>query len=75
MLFVLLQGTGRYAVYVANYARGNIGPHVLIEMDEAASDASRGVIALSDVAAEAGVRKLTGQTSSCNVVLWVWTLR
>ncbi|KAF6739120.1 Cartilage acidic protein 1 [Oryzias melastigma] len=54
------KGTGRYAVYVANYARGNVGPHVLIEMDEAASDASRGVIALSDVAAEAGVRKLTG---------------
>uniref|UniRef100_A0A3P9K9E3 Cartilage acidic protein 1a n=1 Tax=Oryzias latipes TaxID=8090 RepID=A0A3P9K9E3_ORYLA len=54
------KGTGRYAVYVSNYARGSVGPHVLLEMDEAASDVSRGVIALSDVAAEAGVRKLTG---------------
>ncbi|XP_056892545.1 cartilage acidic protein 1a isoform X1 [Takifugu flavidus] len=54
------KGTGRYSVYVANYARGNIGPHVLLEMDEAASDVTRGVVALSDVAATAGVNKLTG---------------
>uniref|UniRef100_A0A1A7ZZF7 Cartilage acidic protein 1a n=1 Tax=Nothobranchius furzeri TaxID=105023 RepID=A0A1A7ZZF7_NOTFU len=53
-------GTGRYAVYVANYAQGRVGPHALLEMDEAASDVSRGVIALSDVAAAAGVNKLTG---------------
>lgn len=46
---------------MANYARGNVGPHVLLEMDEAASDVSEGVVALSDVAAEAGVNKLTGQ--------------
>nr|XP_057921489.1 cartilage acidic protein 1a [Doryrhamphus excisus]XP_057921490.1 cartilage acidic protein 1a [Doryrhamphus excisus] len=54
------KGTGRYAVYVANYASGNIGPHALLEMDEAASDVANGVIALSDVAATAGVNKLTG---------------
>lgn len=50
---------------MANYARGGVGAHVLLEMDEAASDVSRGIVALSDVAAEAGVNKLTGQ--------WVWT--
>jgi len=54
------KGTGRYSVYVANYASGNVGPHALLEMDEAASDLTKGVIALSDVAAEAGVNKYTG---------------
>lgn len=56
-----LQGTGRYSIYVANYASGNIGPHSLLEMDEDASDVTRGIVALSDVAAEAGVNKLTGE--------------
>lgn len=51
-------------MYVANYASGNIGPHALLEMDEAASNVREGVIALSDVAAEAGVNKLTGQEGS-----------
>lgn len=46
---------------MANYAKGNVGPHVLLEMDEAASDVTRGIVALSDVAAQAGVNKLTGQ--------------
>ncbi|KAJ4945218.1 hypothetical protein JOQ06_013753 [Pogonophryne albipinna] len=54
------KGTGRYSIYVANYASGSVGPHSLLEMDEAASDVSKGIIALSDVAAEAGVNKLTG---------------
>ncbi|XP_076584461.1 cartilage acidic protein 1a isoform X2 [Chaetodon auriga] len=54
------KGTGRYSVYVANYASGNVGPHALLEMDEAASDVTRGIVALSDVAAEAGVNKFTG---------------
>uniref|UniRef100_A0A8C9WTS9 Cartilage acidic protein 1a n=1 Tax=Sander lucioperca TaxID=283035 RepID=A0A8C9WTS9_SANLU len=54
------KGTGRYSVYVANYASGNVGPHALLEMDEAASDITKGIIALSDVAAEAGVNKFTG---------------
>ncbi|XP_029303136.1 cartilage acidic protein 1a [Cottoperca gobio] len=54
------KGTGRYSVYVANYASGNVGPHALLEMDEDASDVSKGIIALSDVAAEAGVNKFTG---------------
>ncbi|KAG9341073.1 hypothetical protein JZ751_019827, partial [Albula glossodonta] len=54
------KGTGRYAIYIANYASGNVGPHALIEMDEVASDPSRGIIALSNVAEEAGVNKFTG---------------
>ncbi|XP_069756431.1 cartilage acidic protein 1 isoform X2 [Narcine bancroftii] len=54
------KGSGKYSVYVANYASGNIGPHALIEMDEASSNVSMGVIALSNVAAEAGVSKYTG---------------
>ncbi|XP_035027596.1 cartilage acidic protein 1 isoform X2 [Hippoglossus stenolepis] len=54
------KGTGRYAIYIANYASGTVGPHSLIEMDEAASDLSQGVIALSNVAEQAGVNKFTG---------------
>ncbi|XP_049577644.1 cartilage acidic protein 1a [Syngnathus scovelli] len=54
------KGTGRYSIYVANYASGNVGPHALLEMDVAASDVANGVIALSDVAVTAGVNKLTG---------------
>uniref|UniRef100_A0A6Q2ZFT2 ASPIC/UnbV domain-containing protein n=1 Tax=Esox lucius TaxID=8010 RepID=A0A6Q2ZFT2_ESOLU len=54
------KGTGRYAIYIANYASGNVAPHALIEMDEAASDLSKGVIALSNVADQAGVNKFTG---------------
>uniref|UniRef100_A0A672J8M7 Cartilage acidic protein 1-like n=1 Tax=Salarias fasciatus TaxID=181472 RepID=A0A672J8M7_SALFA len=54
------KGTGRYSIYVANYARGNVGPHALLEMDEAASNLAEGVVALSNVAAEAGVNRLTG---------------
>ncbi|XP_026216444.1 cartilage acidic protein 1a isoform X2 [Anabas testudineus] len=54
------KGTGRYSIYVANYASGNIGRHALLEMDEAASDMTKGIIALSDVAVEAGVNKFTG---------------
>ncbi|XP_072320115.1 cartilage acidic protein 1a isoform X2 [Eucyclogobius newberryi] len=54
------KGMGRYSIYVANYASGNVGPHALLEMDETASDVTKGSIALSDVAAIAGVNKLTG---------------
>ncbi|KAK1164479.1 cartilage acidic protein 1-like isoform X2 [Acipenser oxyrinchus oxyrinchus] len=54
------KGTGRYSIYIANYASGKVGAHALIEMDEAASDLSAGIIALSDVAEQAGVSKLTG---------------
>ncbi|MBN3271982.1 CRAC1 protein, partial [Polyodon spathula] len=54
------KGTGRYSIYIANYASGKVGAHALIEMDEAASDLSTGIIALSDVAEQAGVNKLTG---------------
>lgn len=59
-----LQGSGRYAIYIANYASGTVGPHALIEMDEAASDLSQGVIALSNVAEEAGVNKFTGESEA-----------
>ncbi|NXF60661.1 CRAC1 protein, partial [Ciccaba nigrolineata] len=54
------QGSGRYSIYIANYASGNVGPHALIEMDVAASDPARGVVVLVDVAAKAGVSKYTG---------------
>ncbi|XP_075279669.1 cartilage acidic protein 1 isoform X3 [Opisthocomus hoazin] len=53
-------GSGRYSIYIANYASGNVGPHALIEMDVAASDPARGLVALVDVAAQAGVSKYTG---------------
>uniref|UniRef100_A0A8C1R5U9 Cartilage acidic protein 1a n=1 Tax=Cyprinus carpio TaxID=7962 RepID=A0A8C1R5U9_CYPCA len=54
------KGTGRYSIYVANYASGNVGPHALIEMDEAASDVEKGIIALTDVAPQVNVNKYTG---------------
>ena len=57
------QGSGRYSIYIANYAYGNVGPDALIEMDPEASDLSRGILALRDVAAEAGVSKYTGRHS------------
>ncbi|XP_068806025.1 cartilage acidic protein 1 isoform X3 [Struthio camelus] len=53
-------GSGRYAIYIANYASGNVGPHALLEMDAAASDPARGIVVLVDVAATAGVNKYTG---------------
>ncbi|KAF4791404.1 Cartilage acidic protein 1 [Turdus rufiventris] len=53
-------GSGRYSIYIANYASGNVGPHALIEMDVAASDPARGVVVLVDVAPQAGVSKYTG---------------
>ncbi|CAB1429205.1 unnamed protein product [Pleuronectes platessa] len=54
------KGTGLYAIYIANYASGTEGPHALIEMDGVASDLTQGVIALSNVAEQAGVNKFTG---------------
>ncbi|KAJ8789368.1 hypothetical protein J1605_021895 [Eschrichtius robustus] len=55
------RGSGHYSIYIANYAYGNVGPDALIEMDPEASDLSRGILALRDVAAEAGVSKYTGR--------------
>ncbi|XP_028630917.1 cartilage acidic protein 1 isoform X1 [Grammomys surdaster] len=52
-------GSGLYSIYIANYAYGDVGPDALIEMDPEASDLSRGILALRDVAAEAGVSKYT----------------
>lgn len=63
MPVVAPQGTGLYSIYVANYASGKVGPHALLEMDEGASDTTKGIVALSDVAAKAGVNKFTGQGS------------
>lgn len=60
---LLPQGSGRYSIYIANYAYGNVGPDALIEMDPEASDLSQGILALRDVAAEAGVSKYTGRQS------------
>ncbi|XP_015722742.1 cartilage acidic protein 1 isoform X1 [Coturnix japonica] len=53
-------GSGRYSIYIANYASGKVGPHALLEMDVAASDPARGIVVLVDVAAQAGVSKYTG---------------
>lgn len=60
-----LQGSGRYSIYIANYASGNVGPHALIEVDVAASDPARGVVVLVDVAPQAGVSKYTGTRGCC----------
>ncbi|XP_073776362.1 cartilage acidic protein 1 isoform X4 [Danio rerio] len=54
------KGTGRYSIYIANYASGTVGPHALIEMDESSSDPSKGIVVLSNVAEQAGVNKFTG---------------
>lgn len=73
----VFQGVGRYAIYIANYASGKVGPHALIEMDESASDLSQGVIALSNVAEQAGVNKFTGrceETTVCVCVRVTYTL-
>lgn len=64
------QGSGRYSIYIANYAYGNVGPDALIEMDPEASDLSRGILALRDVAAEAGVSKYTGMQSDGEAARW-----
>lgn len=45
-----------------------MGPDALIEMDPEASDLSRGILALRDVAAEAGVSKYTGRQSDPKAV-------
>lgn len=64
------QGSGRYSIYIANYAYGNVGPDALIEMDPEASDLSRGILALRDVAAEAGVSKYTGMQGGGEAAHW-----
>lgn len=53
-------GTGRYSIYLANYSRGVIGAHSLIELDESRSDVTSGVVALREVAQEAGIAKWIG---------------
>ncbi|KAI4874249.1 hypothetical protein NFI96_028430 [Prochilodus magdalenae] len=66
------KGTGRYAIYIANYASGSVGPQALIEMDESASDLSKGIVALSNVAEQAGVNKFTAKTVECLHREMVW---
>eukprot|EP00091_Calanus_sinicus_P005345 TRINITY_DN1578_c0_g2_i3.p1 TRINITY_DN1578_c0_g2~~TRINITY_DN1578_c0_g2_i3.p1 ORF type:complete len:337 (+),score=105.99 TRINITY_DN1578_c0_g2_i3:79-1011(+) len=53
-------GTGKYGIYLANYASGGVGAHDILEMDEERSDISNGNIAMKSVGKEAGVRKFTG---------------
>jgi len=53
-------GSGKYGIYLANYASGGVGAHDILEMDEESSDVSSGVIAMKSVGMEAGVRKFTG---------------
>merc|ERR1711971_816596 len=53
-------GTGRYGIYLANYAGGNVGAHDIIEMDEERSDIAAGIIAMKSVGEEVGVKKFTG---------------
>jgi len=53
-------GTGRYGIYLANYASRNVGAHDIIEMDEERSDVKSGRIAMRSVGKEAGVMKFTG---------------
>ena len=53
-------GTGRYGIYLANYAGGNVGAHDIIEMDLDRSDVAGGVIAMKSVGEEVGVKKFTG---------------
>lgn len=57
-----------------------MGPDALIEMDPEASDLSRGILALRDVAAEAGVSKYTGRQSLWRLLveelgLWLGALQ
>ena len=53
-------GTGRYGIYLANYAGGNVGAHDIIEMDVERSDIASGIIAMKSVGEEVGVKKFTG---------------
>merc|ERR1719419_952823 len=54
-------GTGKYGIYLANYAFFNIfGAHDIMEMDEAQSDVSSGTIVMNSVGEEAGVNKFIG---------------
>nr|XP_045596430.1 cartilage acidic protein 1-like [Procambarus clarkii] len=52
-------GTGKYAIYLANYVREKMGVRALIEMDESCSDVANGVVVMRNVAQEAGLAKLT----------------
>ena len=69
--YSILTFVSRYAFYLANYAEDLEGPHSLIEMDENRSDVSKGVIALKNVAREAGVEKLTGEPTGKIVYILV----
>jgi len=53
-------GIGRYGIYLANYAGGNVGAHDIIEMDVERSDIAGGIIAMKSVGEEVGVKKFTG---------------
>nr|XP_054758395.1 cartilage acidic protein 1-like [Lytechinus pictus] len=58
------KGTGRYSIYLSNYANRwvspPIGPCAMVEMDETQSDVSAGIIKIRNVASEVGVEGYTG---------------
>lgn len=58
------KGTGRYSIYLSNYAdrwrNPPVGPCAMVEMDEVQSNVAQGVIKIRNVASEVGVRKFTG---------------
>ncbi|XP_072165405.1 cartilage acidic protein 1-like [Diadema setosum] len=58
------KGTGRYSIYLANYANYQLSPPVgacaMIEMNEAESNVSEGTIKIENVASQVGVRKFIG---------------
>ena len=55
-------GSGKYGVYLANYAaygnNGLVGAHTILEMDEDSSSGND--IILNNVGEEAGVKRFTG---------------
>jgi len=53
-------GRGKFGIYLANYASGQVGAHDILEMDEGRSDSSRGRVAIRSVGREAGVERWTG---------------
>ncbi|XP_030854165.1 uncharacterized protein LOC588748 isoform X2 [Strongylocentrotus purpuratus] len=58
------KGTGRYSIYLSNYANRwvspPVGPCAMVEMDETQSNVSAGIIKIRNVAREVGVEGFTG---------------
>lgn len=60
------KGTGRYSIYLSNYANRwvspPVGPCAMVEMDETQSNVSAGIIKIRNVAREVGVEGFTGES-------------